>query len=182
MNAGVGPDADLPPGDMLRTPAELVGWLVDVGLAPQGPILEALRSPPEQRMLLDEARRLRRDIARLLRARHREEPLPSPAVFGLNRVLEASRTSLRLVDGDGTPHLDVHEAGRGALAVLSPVAVSAARLLTEADPARLRRCAATDCGAWFVDTSKAGRRRWCSMARCGNRAKAARHRRRARPA
>ena len=64
-----------------------------------------------------------------------------------------------------------------ALEQLVPVARSAARLLSTADPARLRPCAAEDCGAWFLDTSKGGRRRWCSMERCGNRAKAARHRR-----
>ena len=64
-----------------------------------------------------------------------------------------------------------------ALAQLVPVARSAARLLSSADPARLRQCAAEDCVAWFLDTSKGGRRRWCSMERCGNRAKAARHRR-----
>jgi predicted RNA-binding Zn ribbon-like protein len=28
----------------------------------------------------------------------------------------------------------------------------------------------------FLDTTKNGRRRWCDMATCGNRAKAARHR------
>jgi len=180
VNAGRRPD--VPPGDVLRAPVELVVWLEDVGLAPPGPILDALRSPSERRMLLDEARRLRRDIERLLEALRAGNALPSPSLFGLNRVLEASCTSLRLLDAGGTLRLDVHEAGRRALTVLSPVAVSAARLLTETDPARLRRCAAADCGTWFVDTSKAGRRRWCSMARCGNRAKAARHRRRARQA
>lgn len=41
---------------------------------------------------------------------------------------------------------------------------------------RLRRCAGDDCGWYFVDTSKAGRRRWCDMATCGNTAKYARSR------
>jgi hypothetical protein len=34
------------------------------------------------------------------------------------------------------------------------------------------------CSLLFVDTSRSGRRRWCSMERCGNRAKVAAHRRR----
>ena len=43
------------------------------------------------------------------------------------------------------------------------------------DPARVRRCAHPDCVLHFYDTSPRGDRRWCSMAGCGNRAKAARH-------
>ncbi|HIC14689.1 MAG TPA: CGNR zinc finger domain-containing protein, partial [Gemmatimonadetes bacterium] len=46
---------------------------------------------------------------------------------------------------------------------------------TEANPLRIRQCASEDCIYWFLDTSKSGRRRWCSMARCGNRAKVAKH-------
>jgi predicted RNA-binding Zn ribbon-like protein len=36
---------------------------------------------------------------------------------------------------------------------------------------RVRKCAAKDCGVLFLDVSKTGRRRWCSMSNCGNRAK-----------
>lgn len=42
-------------------------------------------------------------------------------------------------------------------------------------PDRIRSCEHDDCTLWFYDVSKAGRRRWCSMERCGNRAKARRH-------
>ncbi|MFC7740986.1 CGNR zinc finger domain-containing protein [Nocardiopsis composta] len=48
------------------------------------------------------------------------------------------------------------------------------RLLEEA-PARIRRCANPGCVLHFYDVSKNGNRRWCSMAGCGNRAKASRH-------
>lgn len=47
--------------------------------------------------------------------------------------------------------------------------------LLDERPDRLRRCEHERCTLWFVDTSKAGRRRWCSMQTCGNRAKAKRH-------
>lgn len=42
-------------------------------------------------------------------------------------------------------------------------------------PGRLRRCSADDCGLIFLDTSRPGNRRWCSMGRCGGRAKARAH-------
>lgn len=38
-------------------------------------------------------------------------------------------------------------------------------------PDRLRNCGGPDCPMIFLDLSRAGRRTWCSMARCGNRAK-----------
>jgi predicted RNA-binding Zn ribbon-like protein len=44
-------------------------------------------------------------------------------------------------------------------------------LLLSADHARLRKCAAHDCAVYFIDTSKAHRRQWCSMQNCGNREK-----------
>ncbi|MGW0751075.1 CGNR zinc finger domain-containing protein [Streptomyces sp. NPDC002587] len=47
-------------------------------------------------------------------------------------------------------------------------------LLTGA-PERIRKCASASCVLHFHDTSRNGTRRWCSMAACGNRAKASRH-------
>jgi predicted RNA-binding Zn ribbon-like protein len=44
-------------------------------------------------------------------------------------------------------------------------------LLLHPKPGRFRKCAASDCGTLFLDVSKTGRRRWCSMANCGNRNK-----------
>jgi predicted RNA-binding Zn ribbon-like protein len=64
--------------------------------------------------------------------------------------------------------------------MLWPVARSAAELLSSPALARVGECHGQGCGWLFVDTSKAGRRRWCSMATCGNRAKSRRHGQRAR--
>lgn len=55
--------------------------------------------------------------------------------------------------------------------VLATIARDGVRLLTDEPPERVRRCAAADCDLVFLDTSRPGQRRWCSMARCGNRAK-----------
>jgi predicted RNA-binding Zn ribbon-like protein len=47
--------------------------------------------------------------------------------------------------------------------------------LFEHHPSRIRRCANPDCVLWFLDVSRPGTRRWCSMAACGNREKSRRH-------
>jgi predicted RNA-binding Zn ribbon-like protein len=61
------------------------------------------------------------------------------------------------------------------------VALSARDLLLALPESRLRVCAGDHCGWLFLDASRAGRRRWCSMAGCGNRAKARRHYARSHP-
>lgn len=55
------------------------------------------------------------------------------------------------------------------------VARSAAELMTSKDLSHVRECAGFDCGRLFMDRTKNRSRRWCDMARCGNRAKGRRH-------
>jgi len=54
---------------------------------------------------------------------------------------------------------------------LAHIAREGIALLTGPLRGRVRECAAPDCQLLFVDTSRPGRRQWCSMARCGNIAK-----------
>jgi predicted RNA-binding Zn ribbon-like protein len=93
------------------------------------------------------------------------------ALEGLNTVLAWGRH--RPVLGPSGPEVvaEVADPDRraGWLA-----AVNYLELLT-ADPSRVRSCAHPECVLYFYDTSPKRSRRWCSMATCGNRAKAARH-------
>lgn len=60
--------------------------------------------------------------------------------------------------------------------VLTAVARDAIDLLSTPESARLHQCDGNHCGTVFLDTSRGGRRRWCSSDRCGNRARVAAHR------
>ena len=62
--------------------------------------------------------------------------------------------------------------------MLWPVARAAAELLTAEERVLVRQCGGDPCGWLFLDRSRKHNRRWCSMADCGNRAKARRWRRR----
>jgi len=57
--------------------------------------------------------------------------------------------------------------------LLAAIARSAAEIFVEGAEARIRVCANPGCGLFFCDTSRTHRRRWCSMAVCGNRHKVA---------
>jgi predicted RNA-binding Zn ribbon-like protein len=67
---------------------------------------------------------------------------------------------------------------RPAHAALASIARDAIDLLGGPLATRVRECAAEDCALLFVDASRPGRRRWCSMEGCGNRAKTTSYRRR----
>ena len=62
--------------------------------------------------------------------------------------------------------------------LLAAVARSAAELIAEGPGAPVRKCANPACLLYFYDVSRTGRRRWCSMAVCGNRNKVAAYARR----
>ena len=165
------------PIDLLGTADDLLGWLGRAGLLSDRRLAHALASPATARLLLTEAHRLRGEIRRLVDACSLQSTIPDGTIFAVNRMLEASHTTVRLTIVPEGLRLVEHEAGDSVLTILAPLALAASRLVTTAEPSRIRRCAAQQCTNWFVDTSKGGRRRWCSMARCGNRAKAAKHRR-----
>jgi predicted RNA-binding Zn ribbon-like protein len=75
------------------------------------------------------------------------------------------------------PVLGERASGDAARRALAMVALDAARMLgTPAERERVRICASDTCSARFYDRSPAGGRRWCSMRRCGNVAKAQRFR------
>lgn len=89
----------------------------------------------------------------------------------LNRAIGDGGT-LKLVMSGARLAVD---AGDDLTAWLSrPVAYSALELLTSMRLTRVKTCPGMRCGWIFIDESPNGRRRWCSMETCGNRAKARR--------
>lgn len=166
--------------DLLEAPGSAAAWLTRAGVADPSLMETLSASPPLARRFLEEAVRLREGIRGLVEAFSRGTVLPESGLFALNRVLEARSSGLR-VEGVGPgAELQTRVTQDLPLGPLAPVAEACARLLAEGDRARLRRCDGEACGLWFHDVSRNGRRRWCSMARCGNRAKVAAHYRRSR--
>ena len=62
--------------------------------------------------------------------------------------------------------------------ILAPLAEMAMELLAHGNFMLVRKCEHSDCILWFYDRTKSHRRRWCSMALCGNRNKVERFRKR----
>ena len=152
--------------DLLGSAGDVALWADAAGVLPRGALRAAsLGSEPAGLRALREA--LRRGLMawaagvppgglRLLLNRHlARDPEVTEVTASGRRVVTRRRPA-------GTP------LGR----LYGAVARSAAELLTNGDPHRLRKCANPTCRLMFYDVSKAGRRRWCSMQTCGARAKA----------
>jgi predicted RNA-binding Zn ribbon-like protein len=160
--------------ETLTSTTDLGLWLVQAELVPEAPRVSSA--------LLDDARDLREAIDLCVRAAIAGDPAPRAAVREIDRWLPDAAPRLRLTFGDeGMPALDERRPSDPARAAVAAIALDAAQMLgTEEQARRVRICASETCSARFYDRSPAAQRRWCSMALCGNEAKARRHRARAR--
>jgi predicted RNA-binding Zn ribbon-like protein len=101
-----------------------------------------------------------------------ERPGPA-ALAALDGILERGRLRISATKPDAREELEIEREWR-----VPWLAVRSLLQLLDEQPARVRNCANPDCPFWFLDTTRSGTRRWCSMTVCGNRLKARRHYRR----
>jgi predicted RNA-binding Zn ribbon-like protein len=149
------------PRELLATPADLDRWLVSSGLAPRRP-----RATEEDVAL---ARELREAIYALVSGRASSA---ARATLNATAALPAARPQLNTAG-----RLAMEGSAREYLATIAGMGVE---LIGGPDRARIRQCEGEGCAILFLDTSRSGERRWCSMAGCGNRAKAREFRKRGR--
>jgi predicted RNA-binding Zn ribbon-like protein len=151
--------------DCLVDDASVVCWMKHAGLLPD----DFGKAPAG---LVKLARELRDNAKQLLDAAKAGKAADAGVV---NRVLELGRGRTELSWDDASGAFKVVKARRkdDAASLLEPVAEALANLLTAEQLALVRQCEAHDCTLMFHDQTKSHRRRWCSMALCGNRMKVA---------
>jgi predicted RNA-binding Zn ribbon-like protein len=107
-----------------------------------------------------------------------EDRRPDPSSVTLvNAALEAHRPTRLEIDGTAL-RIGHRHRGPPVADALASVASTIVAEIASGRPDRFRICANDTCRWAFYDESPTGRRRWCDMRTCGNRAKAARHRER----
>jgi predicted RNA-binding Zn ribbon-like protein len=161
------------PVDHLGTTRNAVAWLREHELVHE----EIVAGVPGE-AVLRRVHRTRAALRELTDATFEGRPPSGTAIADVNRALEA-REFLQLVPSEDGLRLDHRHVGDPIDAALARLAEPIVREVATGRPDRLRACADDSCRSVFYDDSRTGRRRWCDMAICGNRAKAARHRARA---
>jgi predicted RNA-binding Zn ribbon-like protein len=155
--------------DYLATPADALEWLVAAGLERDRPAAGRL-----SRGQLRTVAGLRECLYRIFSAVAENRPPTRGDLRRLDRVATAARAARVL-----TPVGDRFEWRWRRMGpwdrALFHIATDAVDLLLSDTRRLVRRCGDESCGWVFIDQSRGGRRRWCSMADCGNRAKARAH-------
>ena len=171
------------PEDHVPTAAAALTWLQGHDLLHSAALNELLAHAADDPVFGDHVlrrlRKVRAGLRELVDATVEQRPPDPAALRDVNRALRTQYVYELVPASDGISLDHRHEGDPvdGALARLSE---TIARELTQGERERLRICANDECRWVFYDTSAAGRRKWCDMATCGNRAKVARHRARQR--
>ena len=168
------------PVDWIGNGEGLVAWLLQAGLVPQDVLEEFRRGcmPGELDGVAAQARALREWFRAFVNDR-RGAPLGTADITKLsllNRLLERDQSFSRITLAEGQG-LELLRQRRWSSpdSLLQPIGEALARLVCEEDFTFIKACEGPACTLLFADHTKGHRRRWCSMAVCGNRAKQAAH-------
>ncbi len=152
------------PEDLLRTPADLAEWGAMAGL------LEEAQEPIRGGVELGKALELREHLTALLDQKLDGHAF-SPRDLAALAVIEADADLAGILE-QGEDGLLIRRWDPGSLATVRHMVASVAvKLLSSPAADRIGRCAGAGCGWFFLDATKRGNRRWCSMRDCGQIAK-----------
>jgi len=129
--------------------------------------------PQTAQGVLVRATRLRDALREVFGAMVRREKIAGEWIEPINEVLRITEGHDELVHEDGKWRLEFIAREGGLDWLFAAIARSAAEILMEGAASNIRICANPSCGLFFCDNSRTHRRRWCSMAVCGNRHKVA---------
>ena len=156
---------------------EFVSFLVDARLVSSERAARLRPLPRTEPHAVDSALlrilRFRESLRAIFASVVDQEPVPVSWVEPINEILRVTEGHDELVPQQHGWSLQFVARESGLDWLLAALARSAAELLVEGPHARIRRCANPSCRLFFYDDSRTRRRRWCSMAVCGNRHKVA---------
>jgi predicted RNA-binding Zn ribbon-like protein len=149
--------------DLLRSEGDLQRWANAAGLP------ESAAKDGKGMRKMTALRGTLRKAFDLLR---RGKALPQDLVAGVNTLLAGHPLTLQFTATDRQLHLTANF--KADLA--GHVARDFAEFACDFEPERLKACHNHECSLLFYDAGKNNKRRWCSMAHCGNRDKVKRYR------
>ena len=168
------------PVDRLPTLDDALAWFVRRGVI-HGEGADRLRTqataePVSAARDLARVHAVRGALREVADALAEQRPPRTGALDTVNRALHARQVIELVPAADGCVSVDHRHVGDPIDDALARLADPLVTELTSGHPERIRICDNDTCRWVFYDTSRTGKRRWCDMATCGNRAKAARHR------
>lgn len=156
---------------------DLTDFLLAVGLVQRARMSHvrslAGSSPEDTERVLQAALSLRTAVRSILEALAEGKEPEEEWVQPINELLRFTEGYDQLMRGESGWRIGLVVREQKLEWLLAAIARSAAEIVAEGREAPVRKCAGENCVLYFYDTSRTGRRRWCSMAACGNRSKVA---------
>jgi predicted RNA-binding Zn ribbon-like protein len=149
--------------NLLSSYDDVCQWATEVGIE-----LEASSDAPEMEIVW----LLRGAIKTLMTNRMEQQALSKAAIDIVNKHLRHAPTQQQLLTVGEEVTLQSLYQKLTLDQFLGKIANEAAELLTSPQSQQIKSCSNEKCILMFLDTSRSKKRRWCSMERCGNRAKA----------
>lgn len=171
------------PRELLPNVDALVRWLVASGLLmrQKGKALaRKWRGLSQATVFLRELLKFRERLRAIVVRQEAGFSVSTAFIAELNSLLKQHPSVIALQRKGEKLDLDAAFKPEKPTDVWAPIAIAVAELLSDVSPGRLRKCEA--CILHFLDTSKRGSRRWCSMNICGNKIKVAAYQQRKRAA
>ncbi len=159
--------------ELLEQFSDLAAWALSAGLISAEEADESLGNWKESgQSILGHALNFRAVIHEMIVGLASGASVDDEALDSINDQLKLNNGNTEIVRSE-TGFEKVHRADyRDPEQILTAVAESVADLLAYGDLSLIRKCENPECVLYFYDTTKNHKRRWCSMAACGNRAKA----------
>jgi predicted RNA-binding Zn ribbon-like protein len=171
------------PKELLPDVDALVRWLVASGMltSQKGKALaRKWRDTPRAAVFLQELLTFRERLRAAVVRQEAGHTVSDAFISELNGVLKQHPVVVALQRKDQKLDREVVVEPEKPDDIWAPIAIAVAELLSDVSAVRLRKCEA--CIVHFLDTSKKGSRRWCSMNICGNKIKVAAYQQRKRAA
>ena len=164
------------PGDDLKTNADLIDWGVQAGVIKECERQRLLRKIEGDKTVLRRARQLR-NLVFYLFVHVRVLGWPERTTINeFNKYVSEIMPRARIAEVEGKGQFQCEPNATPLERLHFEVVRAAIELLMSGNLDRVRECQGEDCSWLFLDTSRNGKRRWCDMQACGNRAKARRFR------
>ena len=163
--------------DLLEKTADLAKWTAEMNLVTKNEVIQMIENWGDKSncpVLLEQARSFRQNLRQMFdQIRHGATPENLRVNFLNDYLREKNNGLTEIVKGENGFEKNFRIDYREPLQILAVIAESAADLLCYGNFDYIKKCECEKCVLCFYDTTKNHKRRWCSMAGCGNRAKAA---------
>lgn len=171
--------------DLLQEYGDLVDWLVAAGLVPteRASDFRKWEGTREGEAVLNKARDIRSAVRRLAGSLAEGKPLSVEALSLIDREFDEVPVRIHLAPGQESQRradVEFEPVAGGPYATIGMLVGSILDYLRGPSLLLTKHCANPECAHFFLDTTKNGKRRWCSMRICGNRAKQAAYQERVR--